>query len=1610
MDGEIMNEQGKATLLDDLTKKRKSLVASLKEHDFMDILEELLIGQYSDPAHFIYELLQNADDAGATYARFSLRSKELIFAHDGKKPFDISDPAKETEHKKSKCWGHLNAITLAARSTKTNDQKTIGKFGIGFKAVFKYTKTPKIYHSDVWFEIIDLFIPIELPNDHPDRKPDETLFVFPFNNPKRNEDEAYKDISEKLVTLIYPVLFLSNLKKVNFEILEQNKLSKTGLYDLSDDVKKDQYFSDTKTYVRFLTLRQNNNYDKNELIENKILLFSKCDDKGRSYSVGFFINDKNHLVPPPKISYAFCFFPTKVPTGLNFIIHAPFRLNNSREVIKADEEYNKKMIALLAQLAAQSICHFRDIEREHGIKLINDNILDIIPYDNNFSNIDDNNQISFKPFYTEILKVFESEELLPSSSDDYVSAENAYWASVPQIAELFSDKHLAFILGDNKAKWVFTSFGRQDTLRKNKPLTNYIDSITKTWLDEDDIINKIKPTFIETQQIEWLHLFYKWINETERRIENIKTKPVLLNEKNKAVAAFDEKGQHTLFLQPEGDSAYPTVNKALLQNKDTKAFIIKQLEIAEPSLIDEININILPKYRDDEVLVTKPHFKKYFLYYCKCSSFKVKFFLDDIRKHLFVLCTGFDGKQYHRKPECLYFPDEQLKQWFLHSKPDRLFVSFDEYLDFVGEEKIEELKNFLSDLGVKDAPRIFQRNLNYQQAHKLKNDWKYSTRGHSWIEYYIDGCEELLESVFEKQDFNLSNLVWSHLLKFIKNGCLKYHVLYGKHEYFYHCPLSESFESNEAKRLRTQPWLVNNDGKFVSANEITVQTINPEYDLLCDEAKELFQLLGINENIEDSEEEERDVITYAKSLGLSEEEQRQALSEFASRKKATKVHKINDEDKLGSSTEDESEEYAPVANSPIDNTIKEIRKRIATISNNKIPLTDNEEQLLDNNDEDDYVRPPKDYKKIIEREKQKSVKEINQICILEELEHTAAGSKKHTYKWFKALLELELLSKDESNSQSRKISISFRKVEREGESRTLVLNHPSRYIPQFMEDLVDIPLELVFHDGTSKRVVLECVSVKSYTLRVKLKTIIEIDNKDLTQIVEAKIEAKSPAFLLEELKKSFLKLGYDDDYNMQKELCENIEFVFGPPGTGKTTYLAKNVIIPIMRGLESKKVLVLTPTNKAADVLVIRIMKEMGSDLSYKDWLVRFGTTNDNAIEQSGVFRDKTFDIRSLPKNVTVTTIHRFPYDYFLSNSTARFNLNELEWDYIVVDEASMIPLVYMVYLLYKETPEKFIIAGDPFQIQPIVEVDMWKNENIYTMVELKSFAEPTTIPHPYPVELLTTQYRSIPVIGEVFSNFAYGGVLKPCRSVNSKINLDTDGIDFSPINLIKFPVKKYESIYRPKKLNKSNYQTYSAIFTFEFARYLSKQISGSNIEKIKIGIIAPYRVQSDLIEKLMRSATLPENIDVQVGTIHGFQGDECDIIISVFNPPPSISSSPDMFLNKRNIINVSISRARDYLFVLMPDDDTEKVNELKYIKRVEALCKNGECSEWHTSEIEEIMFDSETYIEDNSFSTSHQTVNVYAKAELRYEIRGGEDAVDIQTHDDIANKNIETE
>ncbi len=104
--------------------------------------------------------------ARATSASFVLKRDGLVFKHNGETRFSISDPATEEADSASGALGHVNAITSIANSNKTAASiGKIGKFGVGFKSVFQYTKTPHIYDPDFWFRIERFIVPHALDSD-----------------------------------------------------------------------------------------------------------------------------------------------------------------------------------------------------------------------------------------------------------------------------------------------------------------------------------------------------------------------------------------------------------------------------------------------------------------------------------------------------------------------------------------------------------------------------------------------------------------------------------------------------------------------------------------------------------------------------------------------------------------------------------------------------------------------------------------------------------------------------------------------------------------------------------------------------------------------------------------------------------------------------------------------------------------------------------------------------------------------------------------------------------------------------------------------------------------------------------------------------------------------------------------------------------------------------------------------------------------------------------------------------------------------------------------------------------------------------------------------------
>src|SRR5690606_4024675 len=94
------------------------------------------ISLYADPTHFIYELLQNADDHGATDILFRLFTDRMIVEHNATERFDVK---------------HIEAISSFEDSTSEVELLKTGKFGLGFKSVLAFTATPRVFCGNANF-------------------------------------------------------------------------------------------------------------------------------------------------------------------------------------------------------------------------------------------------------------------------------------------------------------------------------------------------------------------------------------------------------------------------------------------------------------------------------------------------------------------------------------------------------------------------------------------------------------------------------------------------------------------------------------------------------------------------------------------------------------------------------------------------------------------------------------------------------------------------------------------------------------------------------------------------------------------------------------------------------------------------------------------------------------------------------------------------------------------------------------------------------------------------------------------------------------------------------------------------------------------------------------------------------------------------------------------------------------------------------------------------------------------------------------------------------------------------------------------------------------------
>lgn len=101
----------------------------------------------------------------------------------------------------------------------------------------------------------------------------------------------------------------------------------------------------------------------------------------------------------------------------------------------------------------------------------------------------------------------------------------------------------------------------------------------------------------------------------------------------------------------------------------------------------------------------------------------------------------------------------------------------------------------------------------------------------------------------------------------------------------------------------------------------------------------------------------------------------------------------------------------------------------------------------------------------------------------------------------------------------------------------------------------------------------------------------------------------------------------------------------------------------------------------------------------------------------------------------------------------------------------------------------------------------------------------------------------------------------------------------------------------------------------------------GNDDTPVSIGIVSPFRGQVDLIQKALCRVLTETTIrkhQIEVGTAHTFQGDERDVMIFSLAVADNSFSQSLTFLQKPNLFNVAITRARKKLITFISRDPKE--------------------------------------------------------------------------------------
>ena len=410
--------------------------------------------------------------------------------------------------------------------------------------------------------------------------------------------------------------------------------------------------------------------------------------------------------------------------------------------------------------------------------------------------------------------------------------------------------------------------------------------------------------------------------------------------------------------------------------------------------------------------------------------------------------------------------------------------------------------------------------------------------------------------------------------------------------------------------------------------------------------------------------------------------------------------------------------------------------------------------------------------------------------------------------------------------------------------------------------------------------------------------------------------------------------------------AEDVAFIHGPPGTGKTTTLV-HAIVQVVK--QERQVLVCAPSNAAVDLLADKLSEKGLS-------VLRIGHPA-RVTEQS---LSKTLDAR-IASHVHYQELRKLRKQMEQIKDSAlkykrKFGFHEKEQRRLLLQEAKALKSdadaleFYIINDLLQNTEvicstlvgsshpvlrgkkfktsfideaaqalepatwipvlrsERIIFAGDHFQLPPTIKSNEAAKQGLSKTLFEKGIAR-----HPEMSSMLQMQYRMHEHIMEFPSKYFYKDELVAHDSVRHHVLRPNQ----SPVDFIDTAGCGFTEMQDPETL--SRYNEEEAHLLISQVERLVTEVSEEhwNTEQFTLGIITPYRAQVDHLNKLAEASPVltPLKKLISINTVDAFQGQERDVIAISF-----VRSNNDGevgFLGDIRRTNVAMTRARKKLIMV---------------------------------------------------------------------------------------------